>query len=354
MPTTAFTLEALADSLAEQIDPSVESDLLRQWNDFWSNTHDEPVSRPQRKRPFAVNTDWPSVSVNDTLSADAIDSMIASQLAGCAKELAGGGGRLLCVRCNYGVGILATLFGAEEYIMPAEQNSLPNVRPIGIDGVRNCLQQGIPDLSTGSGARVFDTAARFNEILARHPVLAEHVHLYHPDLQGPMDICELLWGSDIFVDLYDEPERVHEMLELITETYIAFMRKWHTIAPVIGEFSTHWGMLQKGRIMIRDDSAMNLSPEMFDEFIAPYDGRLLEELGGGCIHACGRVDHYIESASHLPKLHAFNMSQPSYNDMETVYRHTVDQGIRLIGLCAEEADRALASGRSLRGLVHAG
>jgi uroporphyrinogen-III decarboxylase len=105
--------------------------------------------------------------------------------------------------------------------------------------------------------------------------------------------------------------------------------------------------------MLRDDSAMNLSPEMFDQFIRPYDQRLLDEFGGGAIHFCGKGDHYIERLSHMNHVYAINMSQPEYNDMETIYRHTVDKGINIIGLRPEVAQASYIAGRNLHGRVHA-
>ena len=38
--------------------------------------------------------------------------------------------------------------------------------------------------------------------------------------------------------------------------------------------------------------------------------------------------------------------------MEKVYRHTVDKGIKLLGLAREAAEAALARGRDLHGQVH--
>jgi uroporphyrinogen-III decarboxylase len=111
-------------------------------------------------------------------------------------------------------------------------------------------------------------------------------------------------------------------------------------------------MLHKGRIMIRDDSAMNLSPEMFDEFIKPHDQRLLSEFGGGAVHFCGRGDHYIDRLTRMEGLYAVNLSQPECNDMERIFRHTVDRGIRLIGLQRLAAENALRRGRELGGRVH--
>lgn len=54
----------------------------------------------------------------------------------------------------------------------------------------------------------------------------------------------------------------------------------------------------------------------------------------------------------LRGLYAINLSQPHLNDMEKVYRHTVDKGIKLLNLAREAAEAALASGRDLRGQVH--
>jgi hypothetical protein len=97
---------------------------------------------------------------------------------------------------------------------------------------------------------------------------------------------------------------------------------------------------------------MNLSRDMYDAFIRPYDQRLLNELGGGAVHFCGRGSHYIASTCEMDRMHAINLSQPELNEMETVYSNTVDKGIKLLGLGREHAEAALAAGRDLRGCVH--
>jgi hypothetical protein len=97
---------------------------------------------------------------------------------------------------------------------------------------------------------------------------------------------------------------------------------------------------------------MNLSPQIFDEFIAPCDGRLLAEFGGGAIHFCGRGDPYIGSLSRIPGVRAINLSQPECNNMDRIFDSTIEQGIALIGLRSDAAEAALRRGRNLRGRVH--
>ena len=39
----------------------------------------------------------------------------------------------------------------------------------------------------------------------------------------------------------------------------------------------------------------------------------------------------------IPKLYGINLSQPQYNDMETIYRNTVDRGIAILAFNAARA-----------------
>ncbi len=346
-------LERCLDDLEARIDPEVERDIHRRWVEFTDGDFEGDVFSPGRPEPAPPAVEWPKVPVNRAI--EDFDAMALGQLAGCSRVLAEAGGSLLCVRCNYGTGILPSLFGAELFMMPEETNTLPTVRPLegGADAVRELLDRGVPDLTAGLGGQVFRMAERFLEIGRARPKVSEHVHLYHPDTQGPMDVCELLWGSGLFTAIVDEPALVQALLELVTETYVRFMRRWEALVPFENGHNPHWGLMHGGRIMLRDDSAMNFSPEMFREFIRPYDQRLLEEFGGGAVHFCGRGDHYIDQVAGMRGVYAVNLSQPTYNEMERIFRHTVDREINIIGLPAEAARQAVERGRDLRGRVHA-
>ena len=117
--------------------------------------------------------------------------------------------------------------------------------------------------------------------------------------------------------------------------------------------NTHWtSFWHRGALVLRNDSAMNLSPEFYDEFSVPYDTRLLSHFGGGVMHFCGRGDHYIEALCNIPLLYGVNMSQPHYNDMEKIYRNTVDKGIPLLGFSGERADADLCRAGGYRHLLH--
>ncbi len=344
-------LNKFLDDLEGRIDEDVECGLLEQWRAFTDGERKEGIFSPHRPETKPTAVTWPQVTVNEAISD--FDKMTLQQFSGCSGCLAAANGSLLAIRSNYGTGILPTVFGAELFMMEDAMNTLPTAVPIpgGQDAMRALLEKGVPDPRAGLGGKALEMAERFQAILRARPKLGRHVHIYHPDLQGPMDVCELLWGSSLFIDIIDCPDLVKAVLDLVTKTYIRFMQEWEKLVPFKSENDVHWAMLHKGHIMLRDDSAMNLSPEMFTEFIMPYDQRLLHKFGGG-LHFCGRGDHYIGLASEMKGLHAVAMSQPSYNDMEVIYRNTVDKDIKLLGLNRKTAEEALDRGRDLRGNVH--
>ncbi len=340
------------EDLEKRIDPAIEEALMHEWIRFLNGESKVDFFCPHRQKSSPPQLPWPIVSINEAL-AD-YDRMALHQLSGCSSMLEKNAGTVLNVRTNYGTGILSSVFGAELFIMDEQTNTLPTTRPLagGVDTIKHLIDKGIPDIHTGFGERCFAMGRRFVELFADYPNVSRYIKIYHPDLQGPMDICELLWGCDLFYALVDSPDLVHSMLDLITDTYIKFMREWEKIVPPYSDYSPHWGLMHKGHIMLRDDSAMNLSPEMFDEFILPYDQKLLNVFGGGAIHFCGRGDHYIDRLYTMTGVYAANMSQPEYNDMECIFQNTVDRGIALIGLERFAAEAAVSSGRNMHGLVH--
>ena len=339
------------DDLESRINPEEENALYLSWVDFLEGRYPHALFMPSRKETYPAKYKWPKVSVNQAI--DEYEKMAISQFAMCSDLLAQGSGGMMGVRSNYGTGILATLFGTKIYMMEEHMETLPTVWPLdSIDVIKRVVDAGVPDLYNSYGGHALEMAEIYAELLTDYPKISRFVHLYHPDLQGPMDICELLCGSKIFTYIYDYPDLIHALLELITDTYIQFLNKWYQIIPPTEKYSVHWWFMHKGLIMLRDDSAMNFSPAMVDEFVLPYDQRLLNEFNGGAIHFCGKGDHYIESMCNMDQLHCIHMSQPEYNDIEMILANTVDKGIKILEFPEELAVSLCNEGRQFSGNMH--
>jgi hypothetical protein len=323
------TLTRCLDDLERRIDLAQEEAVRGAWIEFLEGRCREHVFFPPKRKPAPPTCDWPKVLVNQSLGD--FDAMLLQQFGGVSREMVDGFAGRLAVRCNYGTGILPCLFGCELFLMDEELDTLPTAKPLASrEKVQRLVDAGVPDLRTGLGGKVFDCAERFLDVFAKYPKIRQCVDLYHPDLQGPVDVAEVTWGSDIFYAFYDDTDLLRAFLDLITRTYSAFARKWFDLVGSPGEYNSHWGMMHKGGIFLRNDSLMNLSSEMYVEFVRPLDQRLLDEFGGGCVHFCGRGSHYIEAMSQMRGLFGVQFSQAEYNDMDTIFRHTADKGIKLL------------------------
>ena len=248
-----------------------------------------------------------------------------------------------CIRANYGVGSLASLFGVSCSIV---NNSMPWVEPYsGIEQIKHITENGIPDLNAGLGRKIIETYEYYNEVLKKYPKCYDSIMIYHPDMQGPFDILHLICGNNVYYWMYDEPDLIHNMLDIICETYIAFMNR---VKPLIRDeyedcYCAHFNSLWGGKIVLRDDTAVNLSPDQYKEFVRPYDEKLLTALGGGSIHYCGRAPHiekeFFDTAG-LLGLNYGHMPNHQFGEqfLKTIYPVFFERKIPLINYILEKKE----------------
>ncbi len=321
-------LHAVLADLEDRLDEAAEQEYAAQWIDFLEDRCPTETFTPARKNCKPPKLELPQIHINDAIADPVL--MLTKELTTASAWLATPT-MMPSVRMNYGTGILSSMLGAEIFAMPYQMDTLPTTRVIAPEQLEGILEKGVPDLNEGFGKDMWQTAELYLQTVQNYPKVAKLVDVYHPDLQGPLDIAELMLGSDVCYMMYDEPEKLHAFLRLITDTYICVMEKWQRMFPPKGQYSTHWGcMMLKGQAVLRADSGMNLSPDFYREFSMPYDAELLRRFDGGVIHFCGRGDHYIDIAAGIPGLCGINMSQPEYNDMEKIFANTVDKNIKIL------------------------
>ncbi len=324
-------LKACMDRLEEAINPEWEARKLEVWKSFLDFDLFEGGFRfGEATAAGCEHLGWPRILTNQAIRDP--EKMLVRQLGMVYAVTCKGSHEVPNIRCDYGTGILSSLFGAEVFWMPDELDTLPTTKVFEAgEALSRLLEAGEPDLESGWGGRVFETAEYFKEQLAAYPKMREAIWIYHPDLQGPMDIAELMLGGDLLLAFYDRADDVKAIMDLITATYIKFMRRWFGVVPPHedGKYMAHWGRLFKGQVVLREDSLVNLSPEMYTEFVRPYDQRILDEFGGGAIHFCGKCDHAVGLMTEQRGLNAVNPSQPELNDFRKIYDATIGRGLVL-------------------------
>ena len=134
---------ALLDDIEARIDPETEEDYLGQWRDFLYNRFEGDIFTPVRKKCSAPLVDIPAIdNINDAI--ESYDNMLRHQLQGVSYALGCKRGNL-CVRANYGTGILSSIFGAEIIIMDPKVSTHPTTRGIGgTDRMHELVEAGIP------------------------------------------------------------------------------------------------------------------------------------------------------------------------------------------------------------------
>lgn len=229
----------------------------------------------------------------------------------------------LQIRSNHGIGIIASMFGMKTRIL---NDMLPFVIPIrDHDEIKKIIQRGIPDFKTGLGQKVYDTHQFYHEKLKKYPKCAQGIKITHPDMQGPFDIAHQIIGSDIFLLLYDKRDLIHELLELITQTYIEYRKfiesHYHLNDQTDEEMIYIHGDICYGKVVIKDDTPqVSLSPKMYEEFAWKYNERIFNKFKG-TYHCCGRInDHIYSLLDQNQNVKGINYGNPEYHDIKEIYQ----------------------------------
>ena len=225
-----------------------------------------------------------------------LTKMLYNELLNCVAPVYYKSDGFLGIRADYGVGTLASLFGAKDRI--TAKNQKPWAEPLSPREIAEALANGVPDLKAGHGGRVAYAYEYYRETLRKYPKCGKHIRLNHPDFQGPFDAAHLLMGDGIYYALYDDPGYAKALISLVTETYIAFYKNLKpllTDALCLGgrTYVYQGGNIWGGAVVVRNDTSVNLSQEQYAEFAQPFDERIFDALGGGSIHFCGRSDQWI-------------------------------------------------------------
>jgi len=256
------------------------------------------------------------------------DLMLMNELRPIYASALIGDNRANTIRANFGVGIIASLFGCG---IRLTHDAMPWVDALGdVDAIRRIVRSGPPDMHGGLWPRIAECQDYFHVRLAEYPNLRRCVRLSMCDMQGPFSIAHEVWGNGIWYAAADEPELVDAFMEVVTETYLRFIEQERVAAGAAEDFTEFISALMPGKVMIREDSAINLSPAMYERFCRPYIQRVLDQWPGG-IHYCGAGHQIFGMVAEYRNLLAMNFGNASMQRPELVRSRLVDRGIAVVG-----------------------
>ncbi|MBQ9409531.1 MAG: hypothetical protein IJU28_09125 [Clostridia bacterium] len=194
-----------------------------------------------------------------------------------------------------------------EYSLP--QDSEPNIRPFARD-----IDEGIAILKA---AKSIDFGAcamcrhymEVNRLLRNRFPEANVSLLSGYSYEGIITSAVLMRGQDFFADLFDEPEKSHEFLELLNESIIAFC---------------HWTKRMEGQEPVSsfgsylcDDFAALIPPRLWDKFVIPYWDRYYSARATGSyrfLHCEGMSPPQLDYLAHAK----ITRYQPSVSEKLTI------------------------------------
>jgi hypothetical protein len=181
-------------------------------------------------------------------------------------------------------------------------------------------------------------------VLAGFPNLQKCIKIVLPDLQGPLDSLELLRGSEIYTDFILDPGMIDNGLKIMAEAQAGFAKRLQKYTTDGKEgYSHQHAVAVKGNILIRNDSAIMISPEMYAGQVAHHDEYVLNALGGGGIHSCGKIDFNIPEIFKLDSIRCFDFGQSYLNDVDSVYPLAREKKIPLLRIRPQKEE--LLSGK---------
>ncbi len=116
---------------------------------------------------------------------------------------------------------------------------------------------------------------------------------------SPLDLAGTLRGEGIYLDFYDSPDELHELLDYCAEATIMFAEDIYTLAEkYLG--NTKYGMFySKGVINMSEDIACMISGDLYREFAAPHTQKVIDYFGVGHLHTHSRSMYLVKEVCSL-------------------------------------------------------
>lgn len=250
-----------------------------------------------------------------------LDKMLGNGLRDAVTSMKGGRQAVPSIRANMGCGIVAAWFGIVPELFEEIQPWVARHLPKGL-----LMDMTADDLTV---TPEFQMALDHMAYIAKG-LDGSGVRVFPLDIQGVFDTAHLVYGDDIFYQLYDDPEFVHHLMNLscvATErAFDACLKQIPGSEKTVAHYNSYAIPRALGGLKLSEDTSTLLSAAHIAEFVAPAMHRLLSYAGGGYVHYCGRNEHLYRAVMAEPLCHGLNFGNPEKHDMEAVLKECAASG----------------------------
>lgn len=268
-------------------------DVRRQWDAFW---------RGENQRPAVIMTApvegvEPAPKPAYAAGHDGNFGPVIDQVLRWAESNQFLGDALPFYYIEFGADQFATFLGADLTFPDEEQGGWATTTLEGVE-LKDAEIRFQPE------SKWWERVTAFIEEFRRR--CGDEVLCASPTLVANLDALVALRGANnVLVDLVMDPDGVHHCLEQIARAHLEILDALAEVLDYerLGSITRH-GFYSSGRINVPQcDFSCMISPEMFDEFVAPYLQREFDAYDGGEYHLDGpdAIQH-LESLARIDGL----------------------------------------------------
>lgn len=126
----------------------------------------------------------------------------------------------------------------------------------------------------------------------------DRLWLRSPDMQGPLNTAvQVMQQEELFMAMYEEPEKVHAFLERVTRFLIDYARYLRAGSDnrVLGNIWPYSLFPAEYGVSFTEDIMPLISADAYAEFALPCLHRLADAFGGIHIHCCGQYGRHVQA-----------------------------------------------------------
>ena len=210
----------------------------------------------------------------------------------------------------FGTGVIASAFGCPMREATGNGDD-PATLGACVETVEEIARLKMPDPEKdGCMARVLE--------FIDHAVEHSDLPVGLTDMNSPLCTVAQICGYDkLFVWMYDEPAAVHDLFDMVTETFINWVKvqKEHIGEPLDSSNGLQGVWSPKGvGVWVSDDDLVSVGPDHYAEFVVPANSRIFEAFGGGSVHFCGNGLHQVGNLLNTKNIRVVNNSPMGDSD----------------------------------------
>ena len=156
----------------------------------------------------------------------------------------------------------------------------------------------------------------------------EYVPVRMRGADGPSDIANAIRGSDLFYDIYDEPEMLAELMAFCTQA-VHFTQDLQRGAAteILGGCITGFGLWMPGRCLgqLSEDVSVMLSPDVYEEHFLPALKSCVQASDGAMLHVHSLGHRMLPMFAAVEKIPLIEISSdPNAERAVDIYRRYRD------------------------------